>query len=199
MLVATSSKGITPLRRLHLIRPSGLPSPQGEGYSLVPTQAADTRATLGAQGNSPPGLGTDEGRGELGIAQLNLSGASALTQVSFRARRSQTGQSWEFPGATRRQLFAYFVWKKYDPFLVGTSMEGSPLSLPDGSQPPSAKGSQERGRHELGTPRTRGAGAQPLLLCKRRNALYVGSLDQSFTGASLPRRSIAERISIKSE
>ena len=95
---------------------------------LVSTQAADKRATLGAQGNSPPGLGTDEGRGELGTSQLNHPKASATTQVPFRARRSQTGQSWEVPGATRRQLFAYFFWKKYDPFLVGTSFGGPPQS-----------------------------------------------------------------------
>ena len=101
-------------------------SPQGEGFFHGPTQAADKRATLGAQGNSPPGLGTDEGRGELGFAQPKISRASATTQVPFRARRSQTGQSREFPGATRRRLFAYFFWKKYDPFLVGTSMEGYP-------------------------------------------------------------------------
>ena len=128
MPVATSSKGVTPLRRLHLIQPSGPPSPQGEGFFLVPTQAAATRATLGAQGNSPPGLGTDEGRGELGTAQPKISGASATTQLPFRARRSQTGQPWEFPGATRRLLFAYFFWKKYDPFLVGTSMGDPPQS-----------------------------------------------------------------------
>ena len=110
-----------------------LASPQGEVLFHVPTQAAATRATLGAQGNSPPGLGTDEGRGELGIAQPNHPGASATTRVPFRARRSQTGQSWEFPGATRRRLFAYFFWKKYDPFLVGTS-RGIPPSHPAGIQ-----------------------------------------------------------------
>ena len=149
---------VTALRSLHLIRPSGPPSPQGEGFHLVPTQAADKRATLGAQGNSPPGLGTDEGRGELGTAQPNHPGASATTQVSFRARRSQTGQSRDFPGATRRRLFAYFFWKKYDPFLVGTSRRvpqvGGPPQPPCRHPAPLCEGAP-RGKHKTRFPSIR--------------------------------------------
>ena len=155
MPVATSSKGVTPLRRLHLIRPFGPPSPQGEGFFLVPTNAAATRATLGAQGNSPPGLGTEEGRGEPGIAQPKISRDSAITQVPFRARRSQTGQPWEFPRATRRQLFAYFFWKKYDPFLVGTSRRVPQVGGTPPVTLPAASGTSKKEPHASAcSPRT---------------------------------------------
>ena len=82
-------------------------------------------ATLGAQGNSPPGLGTDQ-RARVSWIPLNPIPATPVPALKnpFAPSRFHTGQSREFPGATGRQLFATFSRKSRTPSLVGTRWKG---------------------------------------------------------------------------
>ena len=102
---------------------------------------------MGAQGNSPPGLGTDQ-RARLSRTQRNAISPEPVPALKkpFAPSRSHTGQSREFPGATGRRLFAYFFQKKYDPSLVGTSKRNREGGYPSPAsrELPSAEGSQGR-------------------------------------------------------
>jgi len=102
---------------------------------LPPLCKGLTKVSVCPVGTRPEGAKRAEGRGPLSRKAGKRSLSTGEPRKSSQAADKR---------ATRRRLFAYFFWKKHDPFLVGTSRRRLPLSLPFGQPAPLCEGEPRR-------------------------------------------------------